>query len=90
MITPSPPDYWEKNSTKRRPRKDYYHPDMPTRYLGHHFGTMWYEILEDCGIMWKNHWADYPKGMIVYEKRSKPMLHIVNYEWLRRQAVDLS
>jgi len=80
-------DYWTENPKMMRPEFDYWHPKMPTRQLGLHFGTRWYEILEDCGIMWKYKWADYPKGMIVREKRSKPLKTYPNYEWLRQQTI---
>jgi len=84
-------DYWSMSGHEhyKRPEYDYWHPSMPSRRLGQHFGTMWYELLEDCMVIW-DEWggAHYHEGMIVHEKRSKPITNIVNYEWLRRQADD--
>lgn len=80
-------DYWTENYHKgfNRPPNDYYHPSMPATKLCHAFGTFWYKILEDCAIMWKHSRYHYPKGWIVYEKRTKPVPKLVNYKWLMNQ-----
>ena len=79
-------DYWTENYLRgvNRPPHSYYHPSMPTKKLCHALGTIWYEITQECSITWKNSRYDYPGGMIVYERRSKPV-GIVNYDWIRRQ-----
>lgn len=88
------PDYWCLHPTYKRPENDYFHPSMPTRKIGYYFGTIWYEILEDCVVMWPGElWgafrgAHYHKGMIVRERRSKPLLTFPNYEWLRSKDND--
>jgi len=79
-------DYWTKGYLLgyRRPPNDHWHPKMPTRKLCHALGTIWYQLTEDCCIQWMHNRYDYPKGWIVYEKRSKPIGH-VNYKWILAQ-----
>jgi len=94
-------DYWTEhpgtNSQvgKIRPENDYYHPSMPTKEIGKYFGTTWYEITEDCEVVWRRgifmdgKWireaVHYPKGMVVHKRKIKPLKRIVNFAWLKKK-----